>query len=55
MIKKKKKRMKLKMWSIRNDGHQRITSATEDRRITTTRKRNRLLTAPEITNSMNNS
>ena len=34
----------------KRSGRQRITSVTEDRRIATTSKRNRLLTAPEITN-----
>ena len=37
----------------KQSGHQKITSATEDKRIGTTSKRNRLLTVPEITNSMN--
>ena len=39
----------------KQSGHQQITSATEDRRIATTSKRNKPLTAPEITNRMNNS
>ena len=43
------------MVNQKQSGYQLITSATEDRRIATTSKRNRLLTAPEITNSMNSS
>ena len=39
----------------KRSGRQQITSANEDRRIATTSKRNKLLTAPEITNSMKNS
>ena len=43
------------MVNRKRSGRQRITSATENRRIATTSKRNRQLTAPKITNSMNSS
>lgn len=39
----------------KRSGRPRITSVTEGRRVATTSKRNRLLTAPEITNILNNS
>ena len=41
------------MFNWKQSGCQQITSATEDRRIGITSKRNRLLTAPKIINSMN--
>ena len=40
------------MVNRKQSGRQQITSAIEDRRIATTSKRNRLLTAPVITKSV---
>ena len=53
--KKEKRNWKCSQLETIRTGQQQITSGTEDRRITTTSKRNRPLTPPEITNTMNNS